>query len=89
MQLNYLSIWSNNTSNPVSIVAARIELSLTRLLEGLYTLSPPDSAVSPQSYGGCTGQRKVMDCLRLQAADSLLVPPCRCHRHYLTQGSAT
>lgn len=46
MQLNYLSIWSNNTSNQVAIVAA-IELSLTRLQPGLYILSPADSAVSP------------------------------------------
>lgn len=82
MQLNYLSIWSNNTSNPV----AAIELSLTRLQAGLYILSPADSAVSPQSCGGCSGQGKVRGCLRLQAAYSLLVSPCRCQRHYLKQG---
>lgn len=87
MQLNCLSIWSNNTSNPVSIMAAIIELSLTlKVLAGLYMLSPPDSAVSPQSCGGCTGQGKVRGCLRLQAAYSLFVPPCRCHRRCLTQG---
>lgn len=82
MQLNYLSIWSNSTSNPVAIVAA-IELSLQT---GLYILSPADSAVSPQSCGGCSGQGKVRGCLRLQAAYSLLVSPCRCQLHYLEQG---
>lgn len=86
MQSNYLSILNKNTSNPVAIVAAIIELSLTRLLAGLYILCPPDSAVSPQSYWGCTGQGKVRGCLRLQAAYGSLVPPCRCHRHDLKQG---
>lgn len=57
-----------------------------RLLAGLYILSPPDSAVSPQSYGGCTGQGKVRGCLRLRAAYGLLVPACCCHRHYPKQG---